>query len=105
MAVASRRRPHPDVVGVGCDGDWAAADAEGGHDPLRRGSMRETVPEYVLATQTEPPATAIADGPLPTGIVATTKRASIDARDGGVEGVGDPDSIVGDGQAAGPLPT
>ena len=40
---------------------------------LRRGSIRETVPAYVFATQTDPAAVVIADGPLPTGIVATTE--------------------------------
>ena len=36
----------------------------------RRGSIRETLPEYWFATHTDPPAATTADGPLPTGIVA-----------------------------------
>ena len=46
---------------------------------LVRGSIRDTLAELRFATQREPPATAIAAGLLPTGIVATTEplRASI----------------------------
>src|SRR5262245_52301774 len=38
----------------------------------RWASILETVPEYLLATQTRPSEEVIADGPLPTGTVAMT---------------------------------
>ena len=48
---------------------------------FRRGSMRETVPAYRLATHTEPAPAASAAGPLPTGTVAVTARAAGSTRD------------------------
>ena len=40
----------------------------------RRGSIRDTLPEYWFATHTDAALAITADGPLPTGIVATTLR-------------------------------
>ena len=41
-----------------------------------RGSMRETVPERLFATQTAPAPTAMPDGSRPTGISALTERVA-----------------------------
>src|SRR5207244_566277 len=47
----------------------------------RTGSICETLDEYSLATHTEPAATAIEVGPLPTGIVAATESVAGSIRD------------------------
>ena len=46
------------------------------------GSMRETVPSRLFATQIEPSATATASGPLPTVNSWSPPVRGIEARDG-----------------------
>ena len=66
-----------------------------------RGSMRDTVPSTLFATQTAPAPTAIPVGPAPTSMVAVDcPRRGIEPRDLAVSGVGDPDPGGADGDGA-----
>ena len=75
-------------------------------DGLRSGSMRDTVPAYWFATQTDPPATTSALGPAADGNRRRRPPRSSDRpwrpwR----RGVRDPDRAEPAASAAGPLPT
>ena len=69
------------------------------------GSMRETVPSPAFATQIAPAPTATAAGSSPTRIVKRGVRARVDAVDGVVTPVRDPERSLAEASAAGRWPT
>ena len=71
----------PTAAPVRCERGRGAADGDAGATRSRRGSIRETVPEYWLATHTDPAPAASAAGPLPTGIVAVAVRVAGSTRE------------------------